>query len=107
MTGMLRLLQMGGPLKVDIEFIKSQLNLPNKTSAETFREACGFYYIEDPRYPGSGRETLKRGQREAYMETFKKWRQDGPLIDHDRLRGSMRRSSLIQHGLKAFQYDQE
>ena len=52
---------MGGPLKVDIEFIRSQLNLPNKNSAETFREACGFYYIEDPRHPGSGRETLRRG----------------------------------------------
>ena len=49
MTGMHRLLQMGGPLKVDIEFIRSQLILPNKISAETFREACGFYYAEDPR----------------------------------------------------------
>ena len=100
MTAMERLLKMSGPLKTDIELIKSQLNLPNTRSAETLRDACGFYYEKDEK--NGGREMLKRGQREAFMETFKKWRQDGPLVDHDILRGSQRRSLLMKYGLSAF-----
>ena len=41
------------------------------------------------------------------METFKKWKQDGPLVDHDKLRGTLRRSTLIRYGLLAFQVDNE
>ena len=59
MTAMERLLKMSGPLKTDIEFIRSQLNLPNTRSAESFRDACGFYYEKDEK--SGGREMLKRG----------------------------------------------
>ena len=99
MAAMEKLLKMSGPLKTDIELIRSQLNLPNTRSAESLRDACGFYYEKDE---NSTREMLKRGQREVYMETFKKWKQDGPLLDHDKLRGKLRRSTLIRYGLIAF-----
>ena len=61
MTGMQRLLMIGGPNKTNIDLIRSQLNLPNQESAETLREACGFYYGEDDRFPGRGVLKLMRG----------------------------------------------
>lgn len=38
------------------------------------------------------------------MQTWKKWRQSGPLVEHDTLRGNIRRSRLIKDGLAAFDY---
>ena len=33
---------------------------------------------------------------------MRKWKQSGPLIEHETLRGIVRRSRLIKHGIEAF-----
>ena len=41
-------------------------------------------------------------EREEWMQTWNKWKQSGPLAEHDALRGLVRRSRLIKHGMMAF-----
>ena len=76
--------------------VMSKLNLPSEDDAEDLIAACGFYKTQ------SEKVKIKRIEdADVWMESFKKWRQSGPLREHDLLRGVVRRSRLIKHGSEA------
>lgn len=85
--------RMGFPLSL----IQKKLNLPSVGDAKGLIEALGYYTLDH----GNNKIIKRIEDQDQWTETFKKWRQSGPLVEHDTLRGDVKRSRLIKLGMEA------
>lgn len=79
--------------------VKNKLLLNTEEDAMSFQKACGWSMVKN----SLGQiKKCKEPNKDIWQESFRKWKQHGPLINLQRLSKQMTRAQIMKEGIKVF-----